>query len=99
MQIPLGNKVRVNDGYGSYLRKQPTLERPAQLGLPFYGKLVDVDGMTDPKYGEQIRYMGKANHVFDDVYWCLAIVGGALCAVEVTIRPHDHLPPSPEARV
>ena len=91
MQIPAGSRVRVYDGS---VRQEP-LEKPVQLGLPFYGKVVDVDGMTDPKYGEQIRYMGKATHVFDDVYWCLANVGGTLCAVEVTIRSHDHVSPGP----
>lgn len=60
-----------------------------QLGLPFYGKVVDVDGMEDPKYKGQIHYMGKAHHVFDHTYRCLANVGGALCVVEVTIIPHD----------
>lgn len=100
MQIPIPSKFRVQayDGTGYSMevagRQRRQLEMPAQLGLPFYGKTVDIDGMRDAKYGDQIQYMGKATHVFDDKYWCVAAVGGALCAVEVTIRPHDDLPPS-----
>lgn len=96
MQIPFPNRVRLNDA--SWIRQQ-SLEKPTQLGLPFYGRFVDVDGMTDPVRGEGVRYMGKATHVFDDVYWCLAAVSGALCVVEVTIRPHDQVPPSPAERI
>lgn len=96
MQIPQPSRVRLSEYHS--LRQQP-LEKPVQMGLPFYGRTVDVEGMTDPVRGESVRYMGKATHVFDDVYWCLAVVGGALCVVEVTIRPHDQVPPSPAERV
>lgn len=58
-----------------------------QLGLPFYGKIIDVDGLDDPKGRGQIRYIGKATHVFDNVYRCLATVGSSLCVVEVTVAP------------
>lgn len=74
------------------------VELPQQLGLPFYGKTIDVDGIQDSTR-PGIEYWGVARHVFDDTYRCLANVGGTLCAVEVTIRPHDHLPPGPAARI
>jgi len=61
-----------------------------QLGLPFYGKSIDVDGLDDPKSQGQIRYIGKAAHVFDNLYWCLANVGGSLCVVEVSITPAEY---------
>lgn len=55
-----------------------------QLPLPFYGKVIDVDGMRDSRC-EGITYWGKATCVFDDVYRCLANVGGTLCVVEITV--------------
>lgn len=100
MQIPTPSRLRVQvvDAVGyavDTIVKQQPLEAPVQQGLPFYGRIIDIDHMYDAKYGEQVQYWGKAVHVFDDIYRCLANVGGALCVVEVTIRPHDHLPPSP----
>ena len=62
------------------------LEAPLQLGLPFHGKTIDVDKLRDPKHPEEIEYWGKAIHIFDDIYHCLANVGGTLCVVEVTIK-------------
>ena len=56
-----------------------------QLPLPFYGKVIDVDGKRDPKC-DQITYWGKAVCVFDNVYRCYANVGGTLCIVEVNVR-------------
>ncbi len=65
----------------------PTVtELPQQIALPFYGKTLDVDELCDPKHPEVIQFMGVATHVFDNVYRCLANVGGALCVVEVTVR-------------
>ena len=58
---------------------------PQQVGLPFYGKMVDVDGFVDPKYKGGVIYMGKAVHVFDNIYRCLATCDGALCIVEASI--------------
>lgn len=58
---------------------------PVQLGLPWFGRQIDVDQRLDDR--GYIQYIGKATHVFDDVYRCLANVAGALCVVEVTIRP------------
>jgi hypothetical protein len=55
-----------------------------QLGLPFYGKTIDVDRMRASNC-DGIEYWGKATHVFDNVYRCLANVGGTLCVVEVTV--------------
>lgn len=75
------------------------LEAPEQLGFAWCGRQVLVDGITDPKYGEGIRYIGLATHVFDDIYRCVAVAGGALCVVEVTIRLHDDVLPSPAARI
>ena len=97
MQIQVPSRVKV----GEYRVKQDghELQTPLQLGLPFYGKSFSVEGMTDAKYGEQIRYIGRAVHVFDTTYRCLAAVGGALCVVEVTIRPHDDVPPSSGSQV
>ncbi len=74
-------KIRVQDRFGN------ENEWGAQLGLPFGGKTIDVDGIEDPKYQGQIRYIGKANHVFDNIYRCLAQVGGALCVVEIVVTP------------
>lgn len=95
MQVPIPER---HDRFG---RIEPTdrrvFERPVQLGLPFYGKDVLVDGIVDE--ARQISYLGKATHVFDNLYKCLAVVGGALCVVEVTISFHDHVPPTTETRV
>jgi hypothetical protein len=43
---------------------------------------IDLDGHVDAK---GIRYIGHATRQHDGKYVCLAIVGGALCRVEVTI--------------
>ena len=47
---------------------------------------VDLDGHVDRK---GIRYIGKAKRQDDGKYICLAIVGGALCRVEVTLTLLD----------
>ena len=95
MQIPIPSRVAVYESGELYgFMRQGHLKAPEQLGFAWCGRQVKVDGMTDPKYGEGIKYMGLATHVFDDVYRCLAVVGGALCVVEVTIRPHDDVLPS-----
>ena len=97
MQIPIPSRISVYEGSRNWpltydaatlgFIYQKPLETSAQLGLPFYGKFIDVDGLKDPKYGDGIRYMGKATHVFDNVYRCLAVVAGAICVVEVTVSP------------
>ncbi len=58
---------------------------PTQLGLPFYGKELDVDGVIDAQSKGCVQYIGKATHVFDNTWRCLANVEGALCVVEVRI--------------
>lgn len=45
---------------------------------------IDLDGHVD---GKGVRYIGKANRHPDGTWRCLADVGGALCLVEVRIRP------------
>jgi hypothetical protein len=52
---------------------------------------VSVDGLRDAKRPEGIRYMGKATRQPDGKYHCLAIVGGTLCVVEVTLTPDPGL--------
>jgi len=56
-----------------------------QLSLAFYGKHIDVDGRQDRD--GRITYRGKAMHVHDNTYRCLAQVDHALCVVEVTVKP------------
>lgn len=56
-----------------------------QPALPFHGKTIDVDGRTD--LDGLITYYGKATHVFDRTYRCLARVGDCLCIVEITVSP------------
>lgn len=46
---------------------------------------IDVDGLVDET--TNVRYLGKATRGFDGRWTCLADVGGALCRVEVTVRP------------
>jgi hypothetical protein len=50
---------------------------------------VDVDGLVDETVG--VRYLGRATRGFDGRWTCLAAVGGALCRVEVTVRPTVHV--------
>ena len=50
---------------------------------------LDVDGVVDET--ANIRYIGKALRLFDGRWRCLADVGGALCIVEVTVRPTVHV--------
>ena len=50
---------------------------------------IDVDGVFDESTG--IRYIGKAMKDFDGRWLCLADVGGALCRVEVSVRPTIHV--------
>ena len=47
---------------------------------------LDVDGMADPNHN--ITYIGKATKMEDGTWRCLANVEGALCLVEVNIRPN-----------
>lgn len=46
---------------------------------------IDLNGIVDVSTG--IRYIGKALKNFDGHWLCLAVVGGALCRVEVNVRP------------
>jgi hypothetical protein len=50
---------------------------------------IDLDGIVDETKG--IRYFGKARRVFGGQWRCLAAVGGALCIVEVSVRPTVHV--------
>jgi hypothetical protein len=50
---------------------------------------IDLDGRVDESRG--IRYFGKATRCFGGQWRCLAAVGGALCLVEVTVRPAVHI--------
>jgi len=54
---------------------------------------IDVDGLVDESTG--ICYVGKAMKTFDDRWLCLANVGGALCRVELTVRPTIHVNTDP----
>ena len=54
---------------------------------------IDVDGLVDETTG--IRYIGKATKTFDDHWLCLANIGGALCRVELTVRPAVHVNSDP----
>jgi hypothetical protein len=54
---------------------------------------IDVDGLVDEAHN--IRYLGKATRGFDGRWRCLADVGGALCLVEVTVRPIVHIDVDP----
>ena len=54
---------------------------------------IDVDGLFDESTG--IRYIGKAMKTFDDRWLCLANIGGALCRVELSIRPSIHVNTDP----
>jgi hypothetical protein len=50
---------------------------------------IDLDGVVDETRG--IRYVGRAKRFFGGQWRCLADVGGALCLVEVTVRPTVHV--------
>ena len=54
---------------------------------------IDVDGLIDESIG--IQYIGKATKTFDGHWLCLANVGGALCRVEVTVKPTVHVDGDP----
>jgi hypothetical protein len=54
---------------------------------------IDLDGIVDETTG--IHYVGKALRVFGGQWRCLANVGGALCLVEVCIRPTVHVGDDP----
>jgi hypothetical protein len=54
---------------------------------------IDVDGLVDETTG--VSYIGKARRVFGGQWRCLANVGGALCLVEVRIRPTVHVDADP----
>lgn len=56
---------------------------------PFEIDVIDVDGRTDRD--GLIRYLGKAWKQADGTWQCLAIVGTALCRVEVTITFQEKL--------
>jgi hypothetical protein len=44
---------------------------------------IDIDGYVDAR---GVQFLGKARHVSDNTYTCLAIVDSALCVVEVRIH-------------
>lgn len=46
---------------------------------------IDVDGLVDEATGFQ--YIGKAMKTFEGRWLCLANIGGALCRVELTVKP------------
>jgi hypothetical protein len=50
---------------------------------------IDVDGLIDESTG--IRYLGKATKTFNDRWMCLAQIGGALCRIELSVRPAIHI--------
>ena len=54
---------------------------------------IDVDGLLDESTG--IRYIGKAMKTHEGRWLCLADVGGALCRVELTLRPTVHVDADP----
>ena len=54
---------------------------------------IDVDGLFDDSTG--IRYIGKATKTYEGRWLCLADVGGALCRVELTVRPTVHVDADP----
>jgi hypothetical protein len=45
---------------------------------------IDLDGHVDAR---GVQYVGNAAKQADGTWRCLAVVGGALCVVEVRIRP------------
>ena len=55
---------------------------------------MDLDGQIDG-FQIGIQYLGKARRTFDGRWRCLANVGGALCLVEVTVRPTVHIDGDP----
>ena len=54
---------------------------------------IDVDGLFDESTG--IQYIGKATKIFGGRWRCLANVGGALCLVELSVRPTVHVDGDP----
>ena len=54
---------------------------------------IDVDGLVEESTG--ICYIGKATKTFGGIWLCLANVGGALCRVELTVRPAVHVDGDP----
>ena len=54
---------------------------------------IDVDGLVDESTG--ISYIGKATKTFGGRWLCLANIGGALCRVELTVRPTVHVDGDP----
>jgi hypothetical protein len=54
---------------------------------------IDVDGIFDESAG--VRYIGKATKTFGGRWLCLANVGGALCRVELTVKPTVHVDGDP----
>jgi hypothetical protein len=56
-----------------------------ELVAPADADEIDLDGVVDETIG--VRYLGRARRVFGDQWRCLADVCGALCVVEVTVRP------------
>lgn len=54
---------------------------------------IDIDGCVDE--GKGIRYIGKATKTFDGRWLCLAIIGGALCRVELLVEPTIHINQDP----
>lgn len=56
-----------------------------ELMAPANAVEIDIHDRVDEAKG--IRYIGKARLGFDGLWRCLADVGGALCLVEITVRP------------
>ena len=54
---------------------------------------IDVNGLVDESTG--IRYIGKALKTFEGRWLCLANVDGALCRVELTMKPTIHVDGDP----
>lgn len=53
-------------------------------------KTLKVEGMIDAR--GRIEFKGEAQRMEDGTWRCLAVVEGALCIVEVKIRPQDDVP-------
>jgi len=54
---------------------------------------IDVDGVLDEITG--LRYIGKARRQLDGSWRCAADVGGALCLVEISVHPTQHIDRDP----
>lgn len=54
---------------------------------------IDVDGRVDERRG--IRYFGKARRDFAGRWTAAAAIGGALCLVEIAVKPTIHVDHDP----